>query len=48
MLRTLVLALTTVVTVAEKFSQDWFKAQNDISALTRQKYTNKEIKKDYR
>ena len=30
----------------KKFSQDWLKAQNDISE--RQKYTNKEIKKDYR
>jgi len=30
----------------KKFSQDWLKAQNDISiALFRQKYTNKEIKK---
>ena len=32
----------------KKFSQDWFKAQNDISDSSRQKYTNKEIKKDYR
>ena len=32
----------------EKFSQDWFKAQNDISDSSRQEYTNKEIKKDYR
>ena len=31
----------------KKFSQDWFKAQNDISDSSRQKYTNKEIKKDY-
>ena len=31
-----------------KFSQDWLKAQNDISDSSRQKYTNKEIKKDYR
>ena len=32
----------------KKFSQDWFKAQNDILDSSRQKYTNKEIKKDYR
>ena len=32
----------------KKFSQDWLKAQNDISDSSRQKYTNKEIKKDYR
>ena len=32
----------------KKFSQDWFKSQNDISESSRQKYTNKEIKKDYR
>ena len=32
----------------KKFSHDWFKAQNDISDSSRQKYTNKEIKKDYR
>ena len=32
----------------KKFSQDWFKAQNDISDSSRQKYTNKELKKDYR
>ena len=31
-----------------KFSQNWFKAQNDISDSSKQKYTNKEIKKDYR
>ena len=31
----------------KKFSQDWFKAQNDISDSSRQKYTNKEIKEDY-
>ena len=30
-----------------KFSQDWLKAQNDISDSSRQKYTNKEIKEDY-
>ena len=29
----------------KKFSQDWFKAQNDISDSSRQKYTNKEVKK---
>ena len=32
----------------KKFSQDWLKAQNDISDNSRQKYTNKKIKKDYR
>ena len=32
----------------EKFSQDWFKSQNYISDSSRQKYTIKEIKKDYR
>ena len=32
----------------KKFSQDWLKAQNGISDNSRQKYTNKEIKKDYR
>ena len=32
----------------KKFSQDWFKGQNDISDSSRQKYTKKEIKKDYR
>ena len=32
----------------KKFSQDWFKAQNDISDSSRQKYTNKEINKGYR
>ena len=32
----------------KKFSQDWFKAQNDISDSSRKKNTNKEIKKDYR
>ena len=31
----------------KKFSHDWLKAQNDISDNSRQKYTNKEIKKDY-
>ena len=31
----------------KKFSQDWFKAQNDISDRSRQKYTKKRIKKDY-
>ena len=30
----------------KKFSQDWFKSKNDISKSSRQKYTNKEIKKD--
>ena len=30
-----------------QFSQDWLKAQNDISDSSRQKYTNKEIKEDY-
>ena len=44
MLRTLVLALNN--SCRKKLSQDWLKAQNDISE--RQKYTNKEIKKDYR
>ena len=29
----------------ENFSQDWLKAQNDIWDSSRQKYTNKEIKK---
>ena len=29
----------------KKFSQHWFKAQNDISDSSRQKYANKEIKK---
>ena len=29
------------------FSQDWLKAQNDISESYRQKCTNKEIKKDH-
>ena len=32
----------------KKFSQDWFKARNDISDSSRQKYTNNEIEKDYR
>ena len=32
----------------KKFSQDWFKAQNDISDSSRQKCTNKEITKDCR
>ena len=32
----------------KKFSQDWFKPQNDISDSSRQNYTNKKIKKDYR
>ena len=32
----------------KKISQDWFKAQNDISDSCKQEYTNKEIKKDYR
>ena len=32
----------------KKFTQDWFKAQNDISDSSRQTYTNKAIKKDYR
>ena len=32
----------------KNFLKDWFKAQNDISALSTQKYTNEEIKKDYR
>ena len=32
----------------QKFSQNWFKSQKDISHSSRKKYTNKEIKKDYR
>ena len=29
----------------ERFSQDWLKGESDISDSSRQKYTNKEIKK---
>ena len=29
----------------ERFSQDWLKRESDISDSSRQKYTNKEIKK---
>ena len=45
MLRTLVLASNN--SYRKKFSQDWLKTQNDISDSSRQKYTNREIKKDY-
>ena len=39
---------SSIKQLQKKFSQDWLKAQNDISDNSRQKYTNKEIKKDYR
>ena len=42
-LRTLVSALNN----RRKLSQDWLKAQNDISDNSRQKDTKKEIKKDH-